>query len=62
MIPTMGQAAVSAGEVQACSASCITEYLVQVPVVYDGPFGIVKGPRSTGNKIGRLEPFANDQP
>jgi hypothetical protein len=33
----------SAAEVPTCSASCITEYPVPIPVVYNGPFGIAKG-------------------
>ncbi len=33
-----------AAEAPTCSASCITEYPVPVPVVYNGPFGIAPGP------------------
>ena len=33
-----------AAEAPACPASCVTEYPVPVPVVYNGPFGIAPGP------------------
>src|SRR5215472_1916587 len=42
-LPAMSPAAASAADVPTCSASCIVEYPVPIPVLYNGPFGIAKG-------------------
>jgi virginiamycin B lyase len=42
-LPAMSPAAASAADAPTCSASCIAEYPVPIPVVYNGPFGIAKG-------------------